>query len=679
MSFIDDKVHLLLVDDREDGLIALEALLGQNPGYGLVMARSGAEALSLLPKQDFALILLDVQMPGLDGFQTAELIRKQERFSRIPILFVSAINKDDRYVLKGYETGAVDYIFKPFDPAILTSKVSVFADLWRQRRTIERQSALLREQEERAHADQIEKLELTGLKRFQFLADSIPHMVWEATPEGQILYHNRQAEAYTGRTLEQCQGMGWHESFNARDLKEFLVKWMQALQTRSRFEIEARIRCAEGQERWHLVRVVPDLDAKGNVKSWIGTCTDIQERKSMERQLLEAQRKAEAASEAKSQFLANMSHEIRTPLNAIMGFTDLLLEPDVTPSDRINSLSIVRRNSQQLLKIIDEILDISKVEAGGLELEMTETDVVALVSGVRSLLQVNAAKKKVRLDFSVEGQIPGAIVTDATRLRQILVNLVGNAIKFTGEGKVDLVARAVDHASGKRILQFEIRDSGAGVDPALSEKIFLPFLQADSSTTRLYGGTGLGLALSRKLARALGGDVWLERSEIGKGSVFIAEVALDPAAHAAVVTSFSDLSWDEVDPREASPESVLSGARILLAEDAEENQILISHFLGHLGAIIDLASNGTEAVEKAMANEYSAVLMDIQMPFLDGYEATSRLRQGGYRRPIIALTAHALPEEREKCLRSGCDDHLTKPVDRRRLVESLVHHVRTRH
>ncbi len=668
---LEKPIDILLVDDREDGLIALEALLSEDTNYNLVMAQSGYEAIELMPQYDFAMILLDVQMPGIDGFETAEMIRRQPRYKSIPIVFVTAINKDERYVYRGYETGAVDYIFKPFDPLILRSKVAVFADLYSKTRQLKEQALKISQQEALEHQAYVQSVELQNLRRYRNLADSIPHMVWRAAPDGTLEYYNNLWCSYTGLPLDESLGIGWQQAFNKLDLRNLLRVWMKAMQTGESFEVECRIRRADGTYRWHWVRAVAEFDVEAKVIAWLGTCTDIEERKQDEEKVLQAQKTAEMANQAKTQFLANMSHEIRTPLNAIIGFTELMLDPHLSVAEKMSNISIVRRNGQQLIKIIDEILDISKVEAGGLEVELIETDLLSMISGIRSLLNVVASKKRIKLEFAVDGTIPDRIVTDGTRLRQILINIVGNALKFTERGHVRLTAKFLSDEEPPH-LQFLVEDTGVGLEPGALEKIFTPFSQADCSTTRVFGGTGLGLALSRKLAQALGGDVTLEKSAPGFGSTFRIQVEGKPLPHAVWISKFSDLDDSDTHAVPSYKNQELLGKRILLVEDAEDNQVLISRFLQKTGAEIDIASNGKEGVEKALAKDYSVVLMDIQMPLLDGYEATSRLRQVGYQKPIIALTAHALIEEREKCLRTGCNGHLTKPINRQLLIESLL-------
>ncbi len=668
------KVDILLVDDREDSLIALEAVLSGNKDYNLVKARSGREAIDLLAGYDFAAILLDVQMPGMDGFQTAEVIRHMIRFQHIPIIFVTAINKDDRYIYRGYEKGAVDYIFKPFEPIVLKSKVAVFAELHLQKRELIEQAEKIKEQEELHHRAYVQAIELENLKRYRNLADSVPHLIWRTAADGILEYHNNQWAKYTGLALSQSLGDGWQSVVHPDDLRQLLKKWNEGLSSGEEFEIECRIRRYDGLYRWHWVKAVPQRNGLGKIISWIGTSTDIDDRRLYEKKLLEAQKQAESASLAKTQFLANMSHEIRTPLNAIIGFTELMLDPNLSNDEKLNNLSIVRRNGYQLLKIVDEVLDISKVEAGGLEIENVDTSLITVVSEVKSLMNVLAVRKSIDLKFSVENYIPDRVLTDSTRLRQIILNIVGNALKFTNKGAVEVVFRHVhrgEDGNVRHYLQFDVKDTGVGLDKASIEKIFVPFSQADSSTTRLFGGTGLGLALARKLARAMGGDIWLKDTAPGKGSVFAVEIEAIPTPQHKKINHFFGIDTDDHIVADVTGQH-LKGRRILLVEDALDNQLLISRFLQKSGAILDIANNGEEGVKKALANDYELILMDIQMPLLDGYEATSRLRQAGFKKPILALTAHALNEEKEKCLLTGCNGHLTKPINRQQLIENIT-------
>lgn len=666
------QVDILIVDDRLDGLITLEAVINM-PDINLVKAQSGREALLLLDLYDFGMILLDVQMPELDGFETAQLIRQHDKYKSTPIIFVTAINKDDQYIYRGYEVGAVDYVFKPFEPQILRSKVNVFIELFRKTQQLQKQAELIRESERRERYLRLAELEVESLRRYRNLADAIPHIVWRAKGDGTLDYFNKVWSDYTGLSLETSFGNGWQSAFQVGDLNGFLKTWMISMRQGESFQTECRIIRQDGQERWFWIKAVCEKNQSEQVVAWIGTCTDIHDRKTAELRLINAEKQANAASLSKTSFLANMSHEIRTPMNAILGFTELMLEADQSTEERIDCVHIVQRNGRQLLKIIDEILDISKVESGRLEIERVEVNTLNLLEDVKSLMRLSALDKGLEFSVILKSAIPRVIFTDPTRLRQILLNLVGNAIKFTPQGSVKLEVEWFE-ATGETPPRMvaTITDTGVGIQVANTAHLFQPFMQEDSATTRNFGGTGLGLALSRQLARAMKGNVFLKESTPGKGSCFTLEIEAIPVMPTDFVQNFpSDLDKkDRLFSR--GSEKRLAGMKILLVEDVPDNQVLMLHFLGLAGAEVEVANNGKEGMTKALAGTYDAVLMDIQMPILDGYEATRGLREQGFTVPIIALTAHALNEEREKILSMGCDGYLSKPVEYNILVENLA-------
>ncbi len=373
--------------------------------------------------------------------------------------------------------------------------------------------------------------------------------------------------------------------------------------------------------------------------------------------------KAERASKAKSEFLANMSHEIRTPLAAILGFSELLNDC-ASPAERAEYTKVISRNGKALSRLIDDILDLSKVEAGKLELERIDFDIKSLVEEITALFQETAKKKQIQIELTVDPATPARINSDPTRIRQILINLVGNAAKFTSRGLISIEVRPVEHRGVMSCIEFIIKDSGIGMTKVQASRLFQPFSQADNSTTRKFGGSGLGLALSRRLAVALGGDVKITQCEPQIGCTFVASVEATPALRENVVPLPL-----ERQPREAS--EPYRHSNILLVEDSPDNQLLIKMILSNAGMSVDFAHNGAEGVRMAEAKRYDVVLMDMQMPVLDGYAATEQLRQHGYDRPIIALTAHAMLEDRTRTFAIGCAAHLTKPLDAKLLIETI--------
>jgi len=668
------KTNILIVDDREANLTALEAVL-RDARYNLVKARSGPEALALAPSFSFAVILLDVQMPGMDGFETAARLRGMHEHTDTPIIFVTAISKEDTFVNLGYKAGAVDYIFKPFDDNILRSKVSVFADLYEKSRKIEEQARLIKYTANQERHLRLVQLENEILKRYQSVADSIPHSVWRSKPDGTMDYFNKVWIQYTGLTEYQSMGVGWQSAFHDEDLRTFLKLWIEKIASGEDFQVECRIRNAAGEMRWNLLHAIAERDSNGAIVAWLGTCTDISTRKEAEELIIRAQQQAEAANAAKTNFLANMSHEIRTPLNSILGFSELMLCPDQSESDRSEHLHTILKNGRTLLKIIDEILDISKVETGHLEMEMAEVDVCNFYAQLKALLEVQARERGLNLRFGFNTPLPAKIITDSTRLHQILVNIVGNSLKFTEKGSVEMdVSWKLGRAPSEGVLHCQIVDTGIGINEEETQKLFQPFAQVDSSRTRKFGGTGLGLALSRRLAKAMGGNVYIKESVKGKGSVFIVEVCATAVPNSGVVTTF-EKAYNDSTVSSKSFNGQLKNINVLVVDDSVDNRNLITHFLKAAGATVDCAADGVEGVKKALENDFQIVLMDIQMPNLDGYKATSELRQRGYQKPIVALTAHAIKQERLNSIAAGCDDHLTKPIDRKTLIESITKYV----
>ena len=476
-------------------------------------------------------------------------------------------------------------------------------------------------------------------------------------------------------------------------------------------EVEYRMRTRDGGYRWILDRAqVVSRDAQGRALRMSGTHEDVTARKQMEDSLREArhtleqrveertaelthamqvlqaemeQRRqteeelrqakeaAESASRAKSEFLANMSHELRTPLTAILGYGELL-ELDPPPDERQSYLAVIQRNGQALLQLITDVLDLSKVEAGKLTIERRACDPRSVVAEVLNLVQLRAEEKHLSLAAEYREPLPATLVTDPVRLRQILVNLVGNAVKFTEVGRVQV---GVSLAPGPPPqICFAVQDTGIGIAPDTVERMFLPFTQADASNTRRYGGSGLGLTISRRLADLIGGRL-TATSRLGQGSTFTLTLPLEMPDHAAprgaAGTPGIELARDLV------PGGGRLHGRILLAEDVADTREFLRLTLASVGLEVDAVDNGLVAYRQALASAaearpYDLILMDVQMPELNGLDATKQLRQLDWARPIVALTAHAMTGDRERCLAAGCDGYLTKPVTQRDLLETLA-------
>lgn len=369
---------------------------------------------------------------------------------------------------------------------------------------------------------------------------------------------------------------------------------------------------------------------------------------------------AEHASETKNLFLANMSHEIRTPLNAILGFSEILSEPNLSEEQRKHYSAIIKRTGATLTSIIKDILDLSKVEAEQIEVQMKPFSLAQMIADLDAVLRLRCEEKGIGLHFQQKGAVAGFIQSDPARLRQILINIIGNAIKFTDRGSVTTTYQV----EGQNLI-FEVRDTGAGISPEQVSRLFKPFSQGDDSVKKKYGGTGLGLLISQRLAQLLGGDVELLESKPGQGSAFRISIAYAPVekmpSDAAGVQKLGTMFGEER----------LKDKKILVVEDSLDNQLLVDLYLGRSGARVEFAGNGQEGIEKVQQGLFDLVLMDIQMPIMDGYTATKELRKQGYDLPIIALTGYAMKEDQSKCIQAGCSDYVSKPIDRNALVQCV--------
>jgi two-component system, sensor histidine kinase and response regulator len=490
---------------------------------------------------------------------------------------------------------------------------------------------------------------------------------------GRITGWNSQAEAAFGWTAPEVLGQPLGEVIIPSQFRESyqqgLRKYLESGEScvlHQRIEVSALHR--QGHEFPVELAIAPIRSGES-----VGFCAfirDITVRLQAAEALHTAKVAAESASHAKSTFLANMSHEIRTPLNGILGFADLLLdEIDGDPEQRRDHVKTIHDSGRHLLTLIDDVLDLSKIESGQMEMDQVRCNPHEIIAATISILRVRAEERGLLLEYFWKSDIPESIDTDPARLRQILMNLVGNAIKFTEVGSVQVAARLQSGGSPRLII--DVMDTGVGIDPAGRDRIFEPFVQADVSITRRFGGTGLGLSISRRLARLLGGDLTVD-SELGRGSIF--SVSIPTGSLDGVLLTHGSAS--DVTPARPplvrSPPQALPPCRILLVEDGVTNRKLISLVLERAGAKIRCAENGRAGVEAGSCESFDLILMDMQMPVMDGYTATRELRRSGCTVPIIALTAHAMAGDERKCRDAGCSGYLTKPIDPLRLLKEVA-------
>ncbi|MBF0155302.1 MAG: response regulator [Magnetococcales bacterium] len=509
--------------------------------------------------------------------------------------------------------------------------------------------------------------------RFYSMADAVPVIIWLADPDRNFTWSNQHWMDFTGRSMAQDLGAGWTENVHPDDRACLLDSYCASFKRYIAFEMEHRLLHADGHYHWVLSRGLPRFNENGDFLGLVICCMDITSQKVAEQQMSDARNAAEQANRMKSTFLATMSHEIRTPMNAILGMTQLCLRTNPKPQQQ-NYLNKIELASDSLLRIIDDILDYSKIEAGRLQIVAEPFRLDDIFEAIVSMLADKAIAKGLFLVVPVGNQSMVTLVGDAMRLGQVLVNLVSNAIKFTEHGQIVIGVAEQNMESELIELHFTVRDEGIGMNAEEQTRLFLPFSQANASTTRRFGGTGLGLAISKRLVDLMDGRIWVE-SAPGQGSTFHFTVRLstsDVPVGSRMANNSPSLDQDALDR--------LRGTNILLVEDNNLNQEVMCDLLAQVGFSVRVATNGLEAITAVESAIPDCVLMDCQMPIMDGFEATRRLRaRPEYRKlPIIALTANATATDRELCLVAGMNAFVSKPIRINELLTTLSHLIKPR-
>jgi signal transduction histidine kinase/DNA-binding response OmpR family regulator len=684
---------ILIVDDSTANLQLLTNIL-KGQGYVVHPASDGKLALRYLRSTLPDLILLDIKMPGMDGFEVCRLLKAEERTRNIPIIFISVLEAE-RDKVKAFQVGGRDYIAKPFHPEEVLARVGnqlrlreLTEQLERKvsERTEELTLANQRMQEEIAERKRAEE----ALRKSEALLNATQRLSkvggWEYDLRTEKIFWTD--ELYSIHEIPIDPALDYvQESLSCYDPEDrpvIMTAFQNAYEKGEPYDFEFPLTTKKGKRLWVRTTAQPVYD-EDLVVSVVGNLMDITDRKHAEEELrryrdnlkeevqqrtaelVMAKQNAERANRAKSVFLANMSHELRTPLNAILGFSSLMQNDPLMAESQKNNLDIINRSGEHLLHLLNDILDMAKIEAGQVQLENLPFDLGAMVRDVTDMMRVRAEDKNLQLLIDQSSLFPRYIVGDEARLRQILINLMGNAIKFTQQGDVTLRLGTRDNKATHLLV--EVEDTGTGITPEEQQHIFEPFVQLGERSGSK--GTGLGLTITRQFVQMMGGNIILE-STPGKGSLFRVDLPLVEARESDIV---------KIEPAEMSNVTGLAPEqpdyRILIVEDQYENQLLLARLMESIGFQTKIADNGIQGVELFQSWHPHFIWMDRRMPGMDGMEATRRIRElpEGKKVKIVAVTASAFTEQRQEMLAAGMDDYVRKPYRATEIYDCLSKHL----
>ena len=646
-----DRLNILLVDDQPGKLLSYETILA-GLGENLIKATSARGALAHLLREDIAIVVMDVSMPDVDGFELAAMIRQHPRCQRTAIIFVSAVHLSDIDRLKGYETGAVDYLPVPIVPEMLRAKIRVLADLHRKTNQLTRWNAEL---EKRVDA-RTRELESSGARlraseeRFRSLAERMPHLVWESGPNASATYLSPRWYEYTGARPNEHLGQGWTGVIHPDDLEGVREAWRIATESGGALDYEARLRRNDGEYRWFKMTGEAVTLANGRVDKWVGTCTDIEERRRAEEGLREADRR-------KDEFLAMLAHELRNPLAPIRNTVKLLRLTGDGDATTEWGRDVIERQVEQLTRLVDDLLDVSRITRGKIRLQVEPIDLATVVAGAvetsRPVIDARRHALQVRLPSE-----PLFVMGDLVRLTQVVSNLLNNATKFQPDG--GLITVEVETEGELAVIR--VRDRGVGIPREMLGKVFELFAQVDRTVDRSEGGLGIGLSLAKNLVALHGGSIRATSGGHGRGSEF--------SVRLPILTR--QLAAPDADARRAPAPRVAKALRILVVDDNRDAADSLSRLLNLRGYDTSVCHEGEAALELAQRIEPHVILLDLGLPGMDGFEVCRRLRdQGRDKAYIVAVTGYGQDEDRRRSREAGFDEHLVKPVDPDALIIRL--------